>query len=75
MTVRSIVEMFESMATSGNADASNHPHESPGRGNVHGLVTYYDGLAVVEEPAVIVPTKVVRLARDQPAVNEVEPQP
>ncbi|OWZ07663.1 hypothetical protein PHMEG_00019917 [Phytophthora megakarya] len=71
MTVRSIVEMFESMATSGHADASTHSHESPTRGNVHGLVTYYDALAVVEDPAIIAPTKkTVRIGREEPAVNE-----
>lgn len=59
MTVRSIVEMFENLAVSAAADQSAHGPESPGRGNVNGLVTYYDGLAVVEEPRIIVPTKTV----------------
>ncbi|ETI45218.1 hypothetical protein F442_10033 [Phytophthora nicotianae P10297] len=74
MTVRSIVEMFESMAASTGADAPNHQHESPERGNVHGLVTYYDALAVVEETPIIQPTKVVRIVPAQPAMSEAEPQ-
>ncbi|GMF09193.1 unnamed protein product [Phytophthora lilii] len=74
MTVRSIVEMFESLAASGGADAPAQSPESPGRGNVYGLVTYYDGLAVVEEPPVILPTKKVRLVRHQPAVAEPQPK-
>ncbi|KAG7390958.1 hypothetical protein PHYPSEUDO_006093 [Phytophthora pseudosyringae] len=75
MTVRSIVEMFEGMAASAGADASAQPLESPGRGNVNGLVTYYDALAVVEETPIILPTKTVRLVRDQPAVSKSELQP
>ncbi|GMF40904.1 unnamed protein product [Phytophthora fragariaefolia] len=76
MTVRSIVQLFESMAASAGADsASSHALESPGRGNVYGLVTYYDALAVVEEPRVIAPTKTVRLVRGQPATADAEPQP
>jgi len=73
MTVRSIVEMFESLATSaGAADDDTQSPEASGHGNVHGLVTYYDGLAVVEELPKPVATKVVRLVRSQTAM---EPQP
>lgn len=76
MTVRSIVKMFESMADSTGADAPAHELESPERGNVHGLITYYDALAVVEETPIILPTKIVRLdvVRDQPAMSEAESQ-
>ncbi|KAJ8559100.1 hypothetical protein ON010_g8347 [Phytophthora cinnamomi] len=44
----------------------------PGRGNVCGLVTYYDALAVVEEPRVILPTKTVRIGRQQPATADAD---
>ncbi|KAG1704294.1 hypothetical protein DVH05_006302 [Phytophthora capsici] len=64
MTVRSIVEMFESMAASSGDGASTHSLESPERGNVYGLVTYYDALAVVEETTIILPTKTVRIGQD-----------
>ncbi|KAG3207193.1 hypothetical protein JG687_00002786 [Phytophthora cactorum] len=74
MTVRSIVQMFESMAASTVADAPAHQLESPERGNVHGLVTYYDALAEVEETPIILPTKTVRLVRAQPAMSASEPQ-
>ncbi|KAK1945657.1 hypothetical protein P3T76_002705 [Phytophthora citrophthora] len=73
MTVRSIVEMFESMAASTDDGASTHSLESPERGNVYGLVTYYDALAVVEETPIILPTKIVRIGRDLAVVSaEVE---
>ncbi|KAH7484352.1 hypothetical protein PRIC1_003661 [Phytophthora ramorum] len=73
MTVRSIVEMFESMATSAGGDSPARALESPGRGNVCGLVTYYDGLAVVEEPPMPVAAKTVRLVLNQSASNDAEP--
>ncbi|KAE8916040.1 hypothetical protein PF005_g18317 [Phytophthora fragariae] len=74
MTVRSIVQMFESLAASANAEPSAHTLESPGHGNVYGLVTYYDALAVVEEPRVVLPTKTVRLVREQPATVDADKQ-
>lgn len=76
MTVRSIVEMFESMAAASvGAGSADHSVESPERGNVYGLVTYYDGLAEAEEPPLIVATKTVRLVWDHPAMSECVPQP
>ncbi|EGZ17159.1 hypothetical protein PHYSODRAFT_559876 [Phytophthora sojae] len=74
MTVGSIVQMFESLAASAGAEPSAQPLDSPGRGNVYGLVTYYDALAVVEEPRVILPTKTVRLVREQPATEDADEQ-
>ncbi|KAG7397030.1 hypothetical protein PHYBOEH_001308 [Phytophthora boehmeriae] len=77
MTVRSIVQMFESMAVSSGTEQSTHPHNSPGRGNVDGLVTYYDGLAVVEETPLPVATKTcsLRFGVSQPTVTKTEPVP
>ncbi|RLN44915.1 hypothetical protein BBJ29_001832 [Phytophthora kernoviae] len=75
MTVRSIVQMFENMAVSSGTEQSTHPHNSPGRGTVDGLVTYYDGLAVVEETPTPVATKTcsLRFSVSQPVMTKTEP--
>lgn len=74
MTVRTIVEMFEKMACSMDTDEPAHTPESLGRGNVHGLVSYYDALGVVEEVPIIVPTKTVRIVHGQLTVGGSEVQ-
>ncbi|KAK1943805.1 hypothetical protein P3T76_005201 [Phytophthora citrophthora] len=58
-----------SMAASTDDGATTHSLESPERGNVYGLVTYYDALAVIEETPIILPTKTVRIGRDLAVVS------
>uniref|UniRef100_M4C0L8 Uncharacterized protein n=1 Tax=Hyaloperonospora arabidopsidis (strain Emoy2) TaxID=559515 RepID=M4C0L8_HYAAE len=65
MTVRSIVEKFERMAAAAIADSANHLVGSAERGNVQGLVTYYDRLADVKVPSVIETAKDMRQERNQ----------
>ncbi|CAI5737314.1 unnamed protein product [Hyaloperonospora brassicae] len=65
MKVRSIVEQFERMAALASAGASSHSIGSAERGDVQGLVTYYDSLADVEAPSVIGTSKGVRPDRNQ----------
>ncbi|RLN82926.1 hypothetical protein BBJ28_00000876 [Nothophytophthora sp. Chile5] len=49
--------MFEGMAASTGVSSPTYGDESPGRECVHGLVSYYNGLAVVEDTSMPVSTK------------------
>ncbi|CAH0490295.1 unnamed protein product [Peronospora farinosa] len=72
MKVQSIIDMFENMTTSTSVNLTNPSVKPLERGNVHGLVTYYDGLAKAEE--VVVSNSTVCRVRNESVVSQCELQ-
>ncbi|CEG40745.1 uncharacterized protein PHALS_10929 [Plasmopara halstedii] len=62
------------MAGSMGSDVHDYIPESPRRGNVQGLVTYYDALGVVKEAQITLSTSTVPIVRGEPVVDGSELQ-